>query len=99
MNENSKIQLKNTVSKSCIDFAMNEELWYRGEKMTKELIERINFLSRKSRSEGLSETEKEEQARLRQQYIAEFRQGMENTMNNVYIMDKDGNKTKVQKKK
>ena len=67
--------------------------------MTKELIERINFLSRKSRSEGLSEAEKEEQARLRQQYIAEFRQGMENTMNNVYIVDKDGNKTKVKKKK
>jgi uncharacterized protein YnzC (UPF0291/DUF896 family) len=67
--------------------------------MTKELLERINFLSKKSRNEGLSEAEKEEQAKLRQQYIAEFRQGMENTMNNVYIVDKDGNKTKVQKKK
>ena len=27
-----------------------------------------------------------------------FRQGMENTMSTVYIMDKDGNKRKVEKK-
>jgi uncharacterized protein YnzC (UPF0291/DUF896 family) len=67
--------------------------------MTNELIERINFLARKSRAEGLTEAEKEEQAKLRQQYIKGFRQGMENTMNNVYIVDEKGNKKKVEKKK
>ena len=67
--------------------------------MTQELLDRINFLARKSRSEGLTEDEKSEQAVLRQQYIKEFRQGMENTLSNVYIMDKDGNKKKVEKKK
>ena len=67
--------------------------------MTEELLSRINELARKSRSEGLTEAEKAEQAELRQQYIKGFRQGFENTMNNVYIMDKDGNKKKVEKKK
>ncbi len=67
--------------------------------MTEELLNRINELARKSRTDGLTEQEKAEQAQLRQQYIKGFRQGFENTMNNVYIMDKDGNKKKVEKKK
>ncbi len=64
-----------------------------------ELIRRINVLARKSREEGLTDAEKEEQAELRQKYIKAFRQGMENTMEGVYIIDKDGNKVKVEKKK
>lgn len=67
--------------------------------MTSELIERINALARKSREEGLTPEEKEEQAKLRQQYIAGFRQGMANTLENVYIVDEAGNKKKVEKKK
>ena len=67
--------------------------------MTEELIKRINFLSKKSKSEGLTEAEKAEQAELRQQYIREFRQGMVNTLDNVYIMDEKGNKKKVERKK
>ncbi len=63
-----------------------------------ELIKRINFLSKKSKSEGLSEEEKKEQAELRQKYIKMFRQGVSNTLSNVYIMDKDGNKKKLEKK-
>ena len=67
--------------------------------MTEELIERINFLSRKSKSEGLTEEEQNEQAKLRKEYIRQFRQGMLNTLDNVYVMDKDGNKKKIEKKK
>lgn len=67
--------------------------------MAEELINRINELARKSRTEGLTEEEKAEQAELRKRYIKSFRQGLENTMNNVYIMDKDGNKKKVEKRK
>ena len=37
--------------------------------MTLETIERINVLSRKQRSIGLSDEEKQEQAQLRRQYI------------------------------
>lgn len=62
------------------------------------LIERINFLSRKSKTEGLSEEEKAEQAELRQKYIKAFRQGVANTLNNVYVVDAEGNKKKLEKK-
>ena len=62
------------------------------------LIKRINELAKKSREEGLNEEEKKEQALLRQEYIKKFRQGMENTLSNVYIMDENGNKRKVEKK-
>ena len=63
------------------------------------LIKRINELAKKSRKEGLNDAEKAEQATLRQEYIKKFRQGMENTLSNVYIMDENGNKRKVEKKK
>ena len=63
------------------------------------LIKRINELAKKSKEQGLSEEEKAEQAKLRQEYIRRFRQGFENTMSNVYIMDEKGNKRKVEKKK
>ena len=66
--------------------------------MTQELLNRINFLSKKSREEGLTEEEKKEQAELRAQYIKEFRQGVLNTLDNVYIVDENGNKKKIQKK-
>lgn len=67
--------------------------------MTEELIKRINFLSKKSKEEGLSEEEKKEQGNLRKEYIRQFKQGMLNTLDNVYIVDKDGNKKKIEKKK
>lgn len=63
------------------------------------LLKRINQLAKKSREEGLSDEEKSEQAILRQEYIKKFRQGLENTLSNVYIMDENGNKKKVEKKK
>jgi len=37
--------------------------------ITKEMIDRINFLARKSRAEGLTEEEKLEQQELRRKYI------------------------------
>ena len=62
------------------------------------LVKRINELAKKQKAEGLSDAEKAEQAELRAKYIAAFRQGMENTLSNVYLVDEKGNKTKVQKK-
>ena len=63
------------------------------------LLIRINELAKKSREQGLTDDEKAEQAKLRAEYIKKFRQGMENTLSNVYIMDENGNKRKVEKKK
>lgn len=42
--------------------------------ITKELIDQINALARKQRSEGLTPEEKEEQTRLRKIYLAGIRQ-------------------------
>ena len=64
-----------------------------------QLIKRINELAAKSKAQGLSDEEKVEQAALRQEYIKKFRQGMENTLSNVYIVDENGNKKKVERKK
>ncbi len=63
--------------------------------MDNTLIKRINELSRKSKAEGLTEAEQAEQATLRAQYIAVFRQGMLNTLDQVYIVDEKGNKKKL----
>ena len=63
--------------------------------MLQEKIDRINFLSRKSKTVGLTEAEKQEQQKLRQEYIAEWRLGMTQVLDNTYIMDEKGNKTKL----
>lgn len=61
-------------------------------------IERINELARKSRDVGLTDAEKEEQAKLRREYIAGFRSSLTNVLDNTYIQSPDGSKTKVKKK-
>ncbi|MBR2489107.1 MAG: DUF896 domain-containing protein, partial [Clostridia bacterium] len=41
--------------------------------MTQEKIDRINFLARKKKAEGLTEEELKEQAVLRREYIDSFK--------------------------
>ncbi len=70
--------------------------------MTKmeQLIKRINELAHKNKTEGLTNAEIAERDELRKEYIAEFKRGMKhNILDNLYIMDKDGNKVKVEPKK
>ncbi len=62
------------------------------------LIERINELARKSRSEGLTAEEKAEQQALRSQYLKEFRQGMEAMLEGVRLQRPDGTIQPLQKK-
>ncbi|MEE1321039.1 MAG: DUF896 domain-containing protein [Acutalibacteraceae bacterium] len=67
--------------------------------MTQEKIDRINFLAKKSKtSEGLTEEEKAEQAVLRREYIDSFKRSLVGQLENTYIVDEKGNKTKVQRK-
>lgn len=66
--------------------------------MTQDLIKRINELAKKSKETELTKEEKAEQKLLREQYIEEFRQGVRNTLNNVYVVDKDGKEEKLKKK-
>ena len=66
--------------------------------MDKEKINRINFLARKAKTDGLTFEESEEQKRLRAEYISEYRNGLEQTLENTYIVDEKGNKKKLQRK-
>ena len=61
--------------------------------MTKEKIDRINELARKSRSpEGLTETEKAEQAVLRQEYRDSVKANLVGQLENIEIIDPHKNK-------
>ena len=66
--------------------------------MEKEKIDRINFLAKKSKTEGLNEEEKAEQKALREEYIAGFRANLRGILDNTYIQNPDGTKTKVESK-
>lgn len=58
--------------------------------MTKEKIQRINELYRKSQAEGLSEAEKKEQDLLRKEYIANVKKNLRNQLNNIDMVNDDG---------
>ena len=65
-----------------------------------ELIPRINELAHKNKTTGLTDEEKAEREVLRKAYLKLFRRGMkQNIMDNLYVMDENGNKIKVEKKK
>lgn len=67
--------------------------------MKQEHIDRINELARKAKTEGLTADETAERDRLRKAYIADFRASLQSHLDNTYIVDEKGNKTKVQKKR
>lgn len=62
-------------------------------------VDRINELARKSKTVGLTDAEKAEQQQLRKAYIESFRNNMRQTLDNVYIVDEQGNQTKLEQKK
>lgn len=66
--------------------------------MTKEKIDRINFLARKQKSEGLNEAEKNEQQLLRREYIESYKRSLVSQLENTYILEKDGTKRKVKRR-
>ena len=65
--------------------------------MNQEKIGRINELYHKSKGEGLTPEEKEEQAMLRKEYIANIRANMRGTLNNISIQNEDGTITELSK--
>ncbi len=66
--------------------------------MEREKVERINFLAKKSKAEGLTEEEKAEQKTLREQYIAEIRYSFGQTLESTVIQYPDGTRKRVRKK-
>lgn len=63
--------------------------------MTKEKIARINELARKMKTVGLTDEEKAEQAALRKEYVASVVGNLKSQLDNTYVVDGHGNKTKV----
>lgn len=66
--------------------------------MVQKKIDRINTLYHKSQAVGLTEEEKEEQARLRREYLDAIRANMRSTLNSISIQEKDGSITDLGKK-
>ena len=68
--------------------------------MEKEKVLRINELARKSKTpEGLTPEEREEQKKLREEYIAEFRLSMGMMLDNTVIEYPDGTRKSLKKEK
>ena len=63
--------------------------------MNQEKIDRINALAKKSKTVGLTEEEKQEQAVLRREYIDAFKASLVSNLENTYVMDEKGNKKKL----
>ncbi len=60
-----------------------------------EKIKRINELYHKSKSEGLTEMEREEQKALRKDYINSVKANLQGQLDNMSILEKDGSITRV----
>jgi len=58
--------------------------------MNEEKIKRINELARKSKTEGLTTAEKEEQSTLRREYIEAFRANLRGQLDQIDVVEKDG---------
>lgn len=55
--------------------------------MEQKKIDRINFLAKKSKGEGLTPCEKEEQQLLRAEYIEAYRRSLKAQLDNITIVD------------
>lgn len=58
--------------------------------MLEEKIARINELYKKSKAEGLTDAEKQEQAALRKEYIANVRMNLKAQLDNIDMIDESG---------
>ncbi len=61
-------------------------------------IDRINTLYHKMKAVGLTEEEKQEQKKLRQEYLKAIRGNLRGTLNNISIREKDGSITNLGEK-
>ena len=67
--------------------------------MEQKQIDRINELARKAKTpEGLTEWEEMERAALRREYIDSVVGSLKGQLDNTYLVDEAGNKTKLQRK-
>jgi uncharacterized protein YnzC (UPF0291/DUF896 family) len=67
--------------------------------MEQKKLERINELARKAKTGELTVEEQEEQKLLRQEYIQAYRDSLRAQLENMVIVDKDGNRIPVKSRK
>ena len=66
--------------------------------MEKEKIDRINFLAKKKKSEGLTDEELKEQKALYEEYLEGYRRNLRSTLGNTVIERPDGTREKLTNK-
>ena len=66
--------------------------------MDQKKIARINELARKAKKEPLSEAEIKERDALRREYIDSVVGSLKGQLDNTYIVDQKGSKTRLRKK-
>ena len=62
-------------------------------------IKRINELYHKSKAEGLTEEEKAEQKKLRDNYVAAIRGNIRSQLENIKVVDENGNEVQLKRRK
>ena len=67
--------------------------------MEQKKIDRINFLAKKKRAEGLTEEEQKEQKALYEEYLEGYRRNLRSTLGNTVIEGPDGTRKRLDKKK
>ena len=67
--------------------------------ITNKTIARINELAKKAKEEGLTETEKAEQKKLREAYIAAYRENLRSTLEQTVIVESDSTRRPLRKQK
>lgn len=65
--------------------------------MKKEKIDRINELARKKEGTGLTESEKQEQAQLRKEYVEAYRESLRSSLHSMKFVDENGKDVTPQK--
>ncbi len=66
--------------------------------MEQKKIDRINELAQKAKTTGLTEEELSERAALRREYIEGYRRSLVAQLDNTYLVDENGNKSKLRKR-
>ena len=66
--------------------------------MEQSRIDRINALARKAKAEGLTESETLEREQLRREYIDAVVGSLKGELENTYVVDEKGRKSKLRRK-
>ena len=85
--------LKVRLLQNMVDISMSQNV--SEVKMDKTKIDRINYLARQSKTEGLTNAERAEQQALRNEYREGFRRSLTVQLENTYCIDEYGNKIKI----